>query len=57
MVPTGSSGVCRQILSVTAKSNFSFPSSGQHRTEEFRKVNVLMKVPALRDGSFTLAER
>uniref|UniRef100_A0A669PZQ9 glutathione transferase n=1 Tax=Phasianus colchicus TaxID=9054 RepID=A0A669PZQ9_PHACC len=23
---------------------------------EFRKVNVLMKVPALRDGSFTLAE-
>lgn len=29
---------------------------GEHRTEEFRKVNVLMKVPALRDGSFTLAE-
>uniref|UniRef100_G1N6L1 glutathione transferase n=1 Tax=Meleagris gallopavo TaxID=9103 RepID=G1N6L1_MELGA len=26
------------------------------RTEEFKKVNVLMKVPALRDGSFTLAE-
>uniref|UniRef100_A0A8D2MP12 glutathione transferase n=1 Tax=Zonotrichia albicollis TaxID=44394 RepID=A0A8D2MP12_ZONAL len=29
---------------------------GQHKTEEFRKVNVLMKVPALKDGSFTLAE-
>uniref|UniRef100_A0A663MBN8 glutathione transferase n=1 Tax=Athene cunicularia TaxID=194338 RepID=A0A663MBN8_ATHCN len=28
----------------------------QHRTEEFRKVNILMKVPALKDGSFTLAE-
>uniref|UniRef100_A0A8D2QPM6 glutathione transferase n=1 Tax=Zosterops lateralis melanops TaxID=1220523 RepID=A0A8D2QPM6_ZOSLA len=28
----------------------------EHRTEEFRKVNVLMKVPALKDGSFTLAE-
>ncbi|XP_010081743.1 PREDICTED: glutathione S-transferase theta-1-like, partial [Pterocles gutturalis] len=28
----------------------------EHRTEEFQKVNVLMKVPALRDGSFTLAE-
>uniref|UniRef100_A0A8C0A0Y9 glutathione transferase n=1 Tax=Anas zonorhyncha TaxID=75864 RepID=A0A8C0A0Y9_9AVES len=27
-----------------------------HRTEEFRKVNMLMKVPALKDGSFTLAE-
>ncbi|KFP74514.1 Glutathione S-transferase theta-1, partial [Acanthisitta chloris] len=31
-------------------------SSGQHKTEEYRKVNVLMKVPALKDGSFTLAE-
>uniref|UniRef100_A0A8C2TBQ6 glutathione transferase n=1 Tax=Coturnix japonica TaxID=93934 RepID=A0A8C2TBQ6_COTJA len=29
---------------------------GIPRTEEFRKVNVLMKVPALKDGSFTLAE-
>ncbi|XP_069726770.1 glutathione S-transferase theta-1-like isoform X2 [Phaenicophaeus curvirostris] len=29
---------------------------GQHKTEEFRKVNALMKVPALKDGSFTLAE-
>ncbi|XP_074777432.1 glutathione S-transferase theta-1-like isoform X2 [Athene noctua] len=32
------------------------PGTGQHRTEEFRKVNILMKVPALKDGSFTLAE-
>ncbi|KFP24698.1 Glutathione S-transferase theta-1, partial [Colius striatus] len=31
-------------------------SSGQQRTEEFQKVNILMKVPALRDGSFTLTE-
>lgn len=38
------------------RKNLSFPS-GQHRTEEFRKVNMLMKVPALKDGSFTLAER
>uniref|UniRef100_A0A8D2MKT7 glutathione transferase n=1 Tax=Zonotrichia albicollis TaxID=44394 RepID=A0A8D2MKT7_ZONAL len=28
----------------------------ENLTEEFRKVNVLMKVPALKDGSFTLAE-
>ncbi|XP_068013244.1 glutathione S-transferase theta-1-like isoform X2 [Melanerpes formicivorus] len=30
--------------------------AGQHRTEEFRKVNLLMTVPALKDDSFTLAE-
>uniref|UniRef100_A0A8D2P8H8 glutathione transferase n=1 Tax=Zosterops lateralis melanops TaxID=1220523 RepID=A0A8D2P8H8_ZOSLA len=37
-------------------SQTSHIKQGEHRTEEFRKVNVLMKVPALKDGSFTLAE-
>ncbi|NXN09648.1 GSTT1 transferase, partial [Indicator maculatus] len=29
---------------------------GQQKTEEFWKVNLLMTVPALKDGAFTLAE-
>uniref|UniRef100_A0A8C3THC2 glutathione transferase n=1 Tax=Chelydra serpentina TaxID=8475 RepID=A0A8C3THC2_CHESE len=29
---------------------------GHHHSEEFGKVNVLKKVPALKDGAFTLAE-
>ncbi|XP_027569979.1 glutathione S-transferase theta-1-like isoform X2 [Pipra filicauda] len=53
---------CRALYIFARSNNIPFEfkrvqlMKGQHRTEEFRKVNVLMKVPALRDGSFTLAE-
>ncbi|XP_031448202.1 glutathione S-transferase theta-2B [Phasianus colchicus] len=53
---------CRAVYLFARCNNIPFEfkrvelMKGQHRTEEFRKVNVLMKVPALRDGSFTLAE-
>uniref|UniRef100_A0A8C9ENX8 glutathione transferase n=1 Tax=Pavo cristatus TaxID=9049 RepID=A0A8C9ENX8_PAVCR len=53
---------CRAVYIFARCNNIPFEfkrvelMKGQHKTEEFRKVNVLMKVPALRDGSFTLAE-
>ncbi|XP_063271988.1 glutathione S-transferase theta-1-like isoform X2 [Prinia subflava] len=53
---------CRALYIFARSNNIPFElkrvqlAKGQHRTEEFRKVNVLMKVPAMRDGSFTLAE-
>ncbi|XP_074700370.1 glutathione S-transferase theta-1-like isoform X2 [Strix aluco] len=53
---------CRSIYIFARSNNIPFEfkhvelMKGQHRTEEFRKVNILMKVPALKDGSFTLAE-
>ncbi|XP_010718625.1 glutathione S-transferase theta-1-like [Meleagris gallopavo] len=53
---------CRAVYLFARCNNIPFEfkrvelMKGQHRTEEFKKVNVLMKVPALRDGSFTLAE-
>lgn len=33
------------------------PPAGQHREASFRAVNPLMKLPALKDGDFALAER
>uniref|UniRef100_A0A493TIY8 glutathione transferase n=1 Tax=Anas platyrhynchos platyrhynchos TaxID=8840 RepID=A0A493TIY8_ANAPP len=53
---------CRALYIFARTNNIPFEfkhvelMKGQHRTEEFRKVNMLMKVPALKDGSFTLAE-
>ncbi|XP_062446046.1 glutathione S-transferase theta-2B [Rhea pennata] len=53
---------CRALYIFAKCNNIPFEfkhvelMKGQHRTEDFQKVNVLMKVPALRDGSFTLAE-
>ncbi|NXU01309.1 GSTT1 transferase, partial [Buphagus erythrorhynchus] len=53
---------CRALYIFARSNNIPFEfkkvqlSKGQHKTEEFRKVNMLMKVPALKDGSFTLAE-
>ncbi|XP_052545340.1 glutathione S-transferase theta-2B [Tympanuchus pallidicinctus] len=53
---------CRAVFLFARCNNIPFEfkrvelMKGQHKTEEFRKVNMLMKVPALKDGSFTLAE-
>ncbi|XP_039581986.1 glutathione S-transferase theta-1-like [Passer montanus] len=53
---------CRALYIFARSNNIPFEfkrlqlAKGEHKTEEFRKVNVLMKVPALKDGSFTLAE-
>lgn len=30
---------------------------GQHNSDDFAQMNPLRKVPALKDGDFTLAER
>ncbi|XP_006019954.1 glutathione S-transferase theta-2B [Alligator sinensis] len=53
---------CRALFIFAKKNNIPFELKhvdllkGQHMTEEFDKVNALRKVPALRDGAFTLAE-
>ncbi|NXG51060.1 GSTT1 transferase, partial [Psilopogon haemacephalus] len=53
---------CRAVYIFARKNNIPFEFKrvellkGQHRTEEFKKVNMLMTVPALKDDSFTLAE-
>ncbi|XP_021145315.2 glutathione S-transferase theta-1 isoform X1 [Columba livia] len=53
---------CRALYIFARSNNIPFEfkrvdlMKGQHRLEEFRKVNLLMQVPALKDGSFTLAE-
>ncbi|XP_067406074.1 glutathione S-transferase theta-1-like [Emydura macquarii macquarii] len=53
---------CRALFIFAKKNNIPFEFKhvdllkGQHTSEEFGKVNVLKKVPALKDGAFTLAE-
>ncbi|XP_034955083.1 glutathione S-transferase theta-1 [Zootoca vivipara] len=53
---------CRSVFIFAKKNNIPFEFKhvaliqGQNRTEEFGKVNLLGKVPALKDGDFTLAE-
>ncbi|XP_065707909.1 glutathione S-transferase theta-1-like isoform X2 [Patagioenas fasciata] len=53
---------CRALYIFARSNNIPFEFKqlellkGQHKSEEFQKVNLLMQVPALRDGSFTLAE-
>ncbi|XP_074868667.1 glutathione S-transferase theta-4 [Carettochelys insculpta] len=53
---------CRALFMFAKKNNIPFEFKhvellkGQHLSEEFGKVNVLRKVPALKDGAFTLAE-
>ncbi|XP_025893507.1 glutathione S-transferase theta-1-like [Nothoprocta perdicaria] len=53
---------CRALYLFAKCNNIPFEfkrvdvMKGQHRSEEFLKVNALMKVPALKDGSFVLAE-
>ncbi|XP_054028999.1 glutathione S-transferase theta-1-like [Dryobates pubescens] len=53
---------CRAVYIFARSNNIPFEFKhvellkGQQRTEEFRKVNLLMTVPALKDDSFTLAE-
>ncbi|XP_053862245.1 glutathione S-transferase theta-1-like isoform X1 [Malaclemys terrapin pileata] len=53
---------CRAVYIFAKKNNIPFEFKhvelfkGQHYREEFGKVNILKKVPALKDGVFTLAE-
>ncbi|XP_012383695.2 glutathione S-transferase theta-1-like [Dasypus novemcinctus] len=53
---------CRAIYIFAKKNNIPFElrpvvlARGEHLQPEFRKVNPLGKVPALRDGDFLLAE-
>ncbi|XP_066465872.1 glutathione S-transferase theta-1-like [Tiliqua scincoides] len=53
---------CRSVYIFAKKNNIPFElkhtllSKGQHMDATFRAVNLLMKVPALKDGDFTLAE-
>uniref|UniRef100_A0A8D0HCZ8 glutathione transferase n=1 Tax=Sphenodon punctatus TaxID=8508 RepID=A0A8D0HCZ8_SPHPU len=53
---------CRSVYIFAKKNNIPFEFKhvellkGQHLSEEFVKVNLLRKVPALKDGAFTLAE-
>ncbi|XP_043924605.1 glutathione S-transferase theta-1-like [Protopterus annectens] len=53
---------CRTVFIFAKINNIPFEfksvdlSNGEHFSEEFRKVNLLRKVPALKDGDFTLAE-
>ncbi|NXF87048.1 GSTT1 transferase, partial [Eubucco bourcierii] len=53
---------CRAVYVFARANNIPFEFKrvdllkGQHRTEEFQKVNMLMTVPALKEDSFTLAE-
>lgn len=53
---------CRAVYIFAKKNGIPFQMhtvellKGQHYTEAFAKVNPLRKVPALKDGDFTLAE-
>ncbi|KAL8180668.1 UNVERIFIED_CONTAM: hypothetical protein K2H54_030717 [Gekko kuhli] len=53
---------CRSVYIFAKKNSIPFEFKhvllfkGQHKAEEFAKVNVLGKVPALKDADFTLAE-
>lgn len=44
-------------LSVSSFTHRDGLSAGQHLSDAFAQVNPLKKVPALKDGNFTLAER
>ncbi|XP_061118941.1 glutathione S-transferase theta-3-like [Conger conger] len=53
---------CRSVFIFAKKNNIPFEfkkislfEGGQH-AEEFGKINMMRKVPAIRDGDFTLAE-
>ncbi|XP_048370647.1 glutathione S-transferase theta-1-like [Sphaerodactylus townsendi] len=53
---------CRSVYIFAKKNGIPFEfkpvtlMKGQHKSEEFSKVNLLGKVPALKDADFTLAE-
>lgn len=53
---------CRSVFIFAKKNNIPFAFKkislfeGEHRGEEFGKINMMRKVPAIRDGDFTLAE-
>lgn len=53
---------CRSVYIFAKKNNIAFEfksvslTEGQQYSEEFEKVNLLKRVPALKDGDFTLAE-
>ncbi|KGL79187.1 Glutathione S-transferase theta-1, partial [Tinamus guttatus] len=57
-----SSQPCRALYLFAKSNNIPFEfkrvelMKGQHKSKEFRKVNPMMKVPALEDGSFLLSE-
>lgn len=36
---------------------FAFLITGDHKTEEYKKITETTKVPAMQDGDFCLAER
>uniref|UniRef100_A0A8D2AWD0 glutathione transferase n=1 Tax=Sciurus vulgaris TaxID=55149 RepID=A0A8D2AWD0_SCIVU len=54
---------CRTVYIFTRRNGIPFQLrtvellKGQHYTESFGQVNPLRKVPALKGGDFTLAER
>ncbi|XP_010215724.1 PREDICTED: glutathione S-transferase theta-1-like [Tinamus guttatus] len=60
--PPLSSQPCRALYLFAKSNNIPFEfkrvelMKGQHKSKEFRKVNPMMKVPALEDGSFLLSE-
>ncbi|XP_073485304.1 glutathione S-transferase theta-4 isoform X1 [Aquarana catesbeiana] len=53
---------CRSVYILAKANNIPFNNhnvllfKGEHLSEEFGKVNPLRKVPALKDGDFTMAE-
>nr|AYG85510.1 glutathione S-transferase theta [Andrias davidianus] len=53
---------CRSVYIFAKKNQIDFEFKevklfrGEHHSEEFKSVNPLKKVPALKDGDFTLAE-
>ncbi|XP_026784929.2 glutathione S-transferase theta-1b [Pangasianodon hypophthalmus] len=53
---------CRSVYIFAKKNNIQFEykklslMAGEHYGEEFGKINVMRKVPALRDGDFCLGE-
>ncbi|XP_067861568.1 glutathione S-transferase theta-1-like [Heptranchias perlo] len=53
---------CRSVYIFVKKNNIQFEfkqiqlSIGQQHSEEFRRINPLRKVPAIKDGDFSLAE-
>ncbi|XP_078082924.1 glutathione S-transferase theta-1-like [Mustelus asterias] len=53
---------CRSVYIFIEKNNIPFELKeirlmlGEQYSEEFQKVNILKKVPAIKDGDFTLAE-
>uniref|UniRef100_A0A8C7C4B2 glutathione transferase n=1 Tax=Neovison vison TaxID=452646 RepID=A0A8C7C4B2_NEOVI len=54
---------CRAVYIFAKKNRIPFELrpvdllKGQHLSDAFARVNPLKKVPALKDGDFTLAER